>query len=333
MNESIAHLARRLRASISMQSVRQRYELLRHLRYDATRYVRHSGLCGCRSKAVLAAMITARYHSLEKGLSMPSPRLGFAEGVVKALVSLLSEYRERKYCMEDSQVQGAVEVLREYVSFHERSGIELGHLKAFVGEFSRSSNGVGGGTVEVRREHWLREASGDFRSVVLSRRSVRSFESVEVEMAQIEECVELALRSPSVCNRQCARVYAIRHNELISETLALQGGTRSFTGRIGMLLVVAADLSVFVGAWERQQAYIDGGLFAMSLLYALHYKHLGACCLHWSVAKEKDVKVRQLLHIRNCDAVVCLIAVGGLPERFKTAFSQRRKVEEILFFR
>ena len=49
-----------------------------------------------------------------------------------------------------------------------------------------------------------------------------------------------------------------------------------------MLLIIAMDLKAFVPAHERYQHWIDGGMFSMSIIYALHSLGLSSCCLNWS---------------------------------------------------
>ena len=78
------------------------------------------------------------------------------------------------------------------------------------------------------------------------------------------------------------------------------------------------------------QVWVDAGLFAMSLLYGLQYKGLGACILHWSVEKKRDIQLRDLTGIKPEQTIICLIAIGQLHDTFKVPNSQRRDLSEIL---
>src|SRR3546814_20513526 len=84
------------------------------------------------------------------------------------------------------------------------------------------------------------------------------------------EAVELALHSPSVCNRQASYVYCLQSREIIDRALSLQNGNRGFGHEIPCLLILCTDLSAFDTAGERYQHWIDGGMFSMSLVWALH---------------------------------------------------------------
>src|SRR5690606_22323819 len=119
----------------------------------------------------------------------------------------------------------------------------------------------------------------DFRTLFLGRTSVREFSSMAVDPAVINEAVELALKAPSVCNRQSSRVLVIYDRSTIQKILALQGGFRGYETP-NVLLVVTSDISIFVAPQERNQPYVDGGIFSMALLLALEFFSIAACPLN-----------------------------------------------------
>src|SRR3546814_1994141 len=70
--------------------------------------------------------------------------------------------------------------------------------------------------------------------------------------------------------------------EIIDRALSLQNGNRGFGHEIPCLLILCTDLSAFDTAGERYQHWIDGGMFSMSLVWALHALGYSSCCLNWS---------------------------------------------------
>jgi hypothetical protein len=54
--------------------------------------------------------------------------------------------------------------------------------------------------------------------------------------------------------------------------------------------VITAELGVFMNLDERNQAYTDGGMYAMNLLLALHHHQIAACPLNCSHSAAKDRK-------------------------------------------
>lgn len=71
------------------------------------------------------------------------------------------------------------------------------------------------------------------------------------------------------------------------------------------------------------------GIFIMNLSYALHYNKVAHCILNWYVLPKEDKKLRKLLQIPDEESVVCFIACGDLPERFKIVSSPRITAKDI----
>lgn len=85
----------------------------------------------------------------------------------------------------------------------------------------------------------------------------------------------------------------------------------------------------FEGIHERNQCFIDGGLFAMSVLYSLHAKGLATCPLNWSADEDQDMRLRSVIDIKPAENVIMMIAVGHYPPHLNVAKSTRKNVSEI----
>jgi nitroreductase len=166
--------------------------------------------------------------------------------------------------------------------------------------------------------------------MVRARHSVRNFEATPVEGDLIRNAVDLALRAPSVCNRQAWRVYALTSSDAIARALTAQNGNSGFGHQLQMLLVVACDLTRFLTIGERNQGWIDGGMFSMMLVLALHSHGLGTCCLNLSLDCQQDMRLREVVPIADHESPVMMIAVGHMPESLSVAQSRRRPVADVL---
>ena len=164
-------------------------------------------------------------------------------------------------------------------------------------------------------------------------RGVSGFEGRRNLVELIERAVRMAQRTPSVCNRQPWKAYAFTDPEQRKNLLSFQNGNRGFGDGAAQLLVVTSDLQHFTSVGERYQGWIDGGLFAMSLVHALHALGLGACMLNWSVTRETDAAMRAAAGIPDSELVIMMVAVGHLPERLRVAFSARKPLSDVLVVR
>jgi nitroreductase len=110
----------------------------------------------------------------------------------------------------------------------------------------------------------------------------------------------------------------------------LQNGNRGFGNQIKTLLLVTSDLGQFVSVGKRNQCWVDGGMFAMSLLYALHSLGVATCCLNWSVRRAVDHQMKRLIHLPDAEVIIMLIAVGHYPPHFHVTRSPRKPLRDIL---
>ncbi|WP_029007574.1 nitroreductase family protein [Azospirillum halopraeferens] len=300
--------------------------------YDLRRYLRWSSAGREElSQAQLAALVTLNYHRLEKGLALKTPRPGFGQDAVRLLMSLLDRYVAR-YGVDDTARAG-IDTLDAYRAFGRTHGLNHPEVDAAIARLGGSrADGVPpcGGTIPVDRATVAAAAPADPEAFFATRHSVRQFADAEVDMDTIARAVRMAQRTPSVCNRQSWKVHVFSDAEQKRRVLSFQNGNRGFGDQASKVLVVTSDLQHFTSVGERFQCWIDGGLFAMSLVYALHALGLGTCMLNWSVVKETDRAMRATAGIPDNEVVIMMIAVGHLPETLSVAHSLRKPLEEVL---
>lgn len=150
-----------------------------------------------------------------------------------------------------------------------------------------------------------------------------------VARVELEKAIEMSLRTPSVCNRQPARVRIFTDQQLISKALKVQGGFGGYDIPPALLLVTA-DLRAFMGANEHNEGYVDGGLFGMSLLYSLETCGLAACPLNTMFSEEADEQTRSMLAVPDNEVFIMYIAVGHFRETSKICRSQRFGIDRVL---
>jgi nitroreductase len=182
------------------------------------------------------------------------------------------------------------------------------------------------GVVQFQKQTYQNLAHGDFAALAGSRHSLRIFGDEAVKEDAVFSALEIARKTPSACNRQPWHVYWVRTPEAKNKLLEIQSGHRGFGAGADSFLIVTADIQSYFGVVERHQTFIDGGLYAMSLLYALHYAGLGACPLNWCVAFKTDMKLRNMFAIPDSENVIMIIAIGTLPQEIKAAKSLRKSV-------
>lgn len=307
------------------------FSLIINYLYDLKRYYVYSDSPKRKtSVSHLKTRMTENYHAIEKGLSLKDIRLGFGKDRIKELLEIIELYIEKKYDTKDYVYQNCLQVLKEYVDYHTRNNYNVDYLAEKLEKFSVNSDLITGGTILVKKDSLLRHSRGDFESLALNRHSIRNFSNEKIDYKKVSSAIELAGRTPSSCNKQPSRVYTIKDKNLINKALSFQSGNIGFGHLVDCLLIVTFDIESFNGAKNRNQGYIDGGMFAMSLIYSLQFQGLGSCALNWASDKVQDQSLREEINIKKSENVIMMIAVGNLPETLRVPKSLRLKNNDVL---
>lgn len=301
---------------------------------DARRFSARSGVVFAQRREVLEAEITMDYHRLEKGLSLPNPKPWFGREVVERLVSNTQAYVEAG----DHDISIAAASLGALLTYERAFRDEenvwwtdlsstVADLEARLGDAERFYGGV---KAPENTQDRVSAESWSFAHLAETRSSIRNFSSESVDPAAIEQAVVVAQKTPSVCNRQSSRVRIYPRGEIADSILALQNGNRGFGHTASHILIVTSDLTAFVSAGERNQPFVDGGMFAMSMVYALQDQGISSCCLNWSTTSMHDAKIRRLISIEDTEAVIMLIAVGIATPDAKATISRKRLLDRVI---
>lgn len=314
----------------------KRLWMLRYFLNDAFNVYRHMYWSSRnKSSLQLTSELLFQYHKLEKGLVMPDPKRFFGEAPAKAVLNLLDIWHLKGMSREDPIYLGALETLHTYQHRLESELLDkedrvLSMVRSFLHNYSIRTTSLVTPQFLVNLDGEENTSFHLFEQLVSVRRSVRSFSSKEVPITKIEHAVQLAQLSPSACNRQPCRIYLIRDEGRKKALLALQNGNRGFGHLIPTLAVITSDSGAFFDASERHEPYVDGGLFSMSLMYALSSQGLATCCLNWCVSPEQDKTMRTMLPLEGSELVIMFMAIGYPEPNALVPRSPRKSTECVM---
>jgi len=277
--------------------------------------------------------LTLAYHIVEKGLTMPEPRPGFGKAVVLSLLNTVFKYHNLNLPINELEFKQSVSVLKEYNAFHKHIGFKLdSEVAEKLDLIERQFQNVEGlKQIRTSKKDYFKDLNAPFDQFCKSRYSVRNFTKEPVPLSVFYDSIELAQKSPSFCNRQPTRVHIVKSEEIKKGILEIQNGNRRFGHLAETLIVLSSVISTTKDIHERNENHLNGGIFAMSLLNALHFYKVGACSLNWSVSNDKDLKIRKLLNIPENEVVLLVLACGYVPDEFSIASSPRKSAKEITF--
>lgn len=295
------------------------------------RYVKYSSVVKSSKSGMLLGKIIADYHVIEKGLTMPETRMGFGKDRMLQLIKYCEDYIN-KHNTTNEQLVHAINVINEYQRFHIEKGFTIDELLSDKIENLKdlANNKESCRQKEFTKEEYYKDVYNSFEQFSKSRLSVRNYSEEDVDIECIKEAVELAKHAPSSCNRQTTRVNIFTDKEKIKKILEIQGGNRGFGHLTNKLIILTSDLSYWHGVYEKSGAYVDGGIFAMNLLYSLHFKKIASCPLNCNLSLSKEKKLRQICDIPPSEVFVVMISCGYVPENFKVPYSKRYSTDHII---
>ena len=283
----------------------------------------------------LRFLIIKEAHVIEKGLSLEDCRPGFGIPKVQRLLKKVKIFTE-KYDDQEFLVF-TLSIVKRYVEFNRKcdsldSEIEkqFNALEKKVTKWNAYES-LFGGEMHIKRKEVEEATIIPFLKFVKTRHSVRTFTGDPVSKELLTKAIEIASFTPSACNRQPWGVFVFTKKENIINILDIQTGARQFKEKVGALIIVTSTMKAFFGG-ENNQWFINGGMYSMSLIYAIHSLGLGCVPLNMGIPQDRLDKIYAIGHIDSSQVPVLMIAIGHLPNEFKVAKSCRFPINNYTLF-
>lgn len=301
--------------------------------YDAWRFARWSNsLRVTPTERNLQSKIMMKYHVIEKGLSYTAYKPGFGVAKINELIDLIHSYLHT-YGHSCKEVDGAADALRDYLERNRACGhrdASVEHRIESCLAMIASENVRQPSTTRVPGSQADAWKGFDFDAFFCARHSTREFADRPVPAEVVRQAIQTARKAPSVCNRQAWRVHLFADRNSVADVLRYQDGNSGFGHAVPVVALVTMDVEHFQGIRERNQGWIDGGLFSMGFVLALHAKGLVTCCLNMCISPETDQKLRRHVGFKASEAPVMMIAIGYPLADYLVPSSRRKDVDDIL---
>lgn len=305
--------------------------LVRNSFIDAKLFYLHSMVFKDDTFNKIESRIILHYHGIEKGFLFENFRHKFGLFRVIELIELLKKEVVVKN-HKKSQIAVAYLAMCKYYERHLNDGIDISDFfKVEDYDFFKNLSTLNLDIVESHnRSDFFKKSNSNFSEFSKSRGSIRSFTGEKISIETINKIIDLSKTAPSVCNRQPTKVYYVESKSKIDQIFDIQQGLKGYSDEIVQLLVLVSDRNYFYTIGERNQLYIDGGMFLMNLLYAIHFHNVGACPAHWGFNHKQEKEIHKKLNLTESEKVICLVPIGIPKNEFKTTLSLRRNNDEIL---
>lgn len=276
--------------------LRQSYRFLRFLgqggsayAYDALTYLMFSATIVRFGINRSFGRVMVLVHALEKGLSLPNRRDGFGSEKLKEL-----EVWESKLVALPHSKKQAFLLCQIRKIKNDMEQFQAGKFKP--AKFERMP--------PIKPEQ--------FEDFLRSRSSGRFWSGEKVELDKLYSAQRLAVHTPSVCNRQPWGSEVIEDEKAIRQILEIQAGASGFGENASALIIIFSDLAAYWHSHERNQVWIDGGMYAQSFLLALHASGVSACPLNLCLNPIKERKILKMVGLSSNYRLIMAIGVGSV---------------------
>lgn len=282
------------------------------------------------------SLIVRLLHSIEKGLCLEAPRMGFGVAKLKDLKAQCEAFA-KKYGADEYCLQMARDVFNEYLAFHTTKGFENNDIvliRKLADEINRLVKPCvqrAGGTVIVRPHEELATVRS-IEDLLNLRHSVREFAQETIPNEEILQAVRLAQRCPSACNRQAVRAYVLPAKKLCELYDNNLSGIGGFAENADKFILITGKISAY-SFTEYNQYIVSASMFASYLALTLLTTNIGSCIVQRPLRNTKQFKaIAKACQIPGDEQMVMMMAIGRLKEQYKAPYSGRFPAEEIIRF-
>lgn len=295
------------------------------------RYIANGNRMGDKDK--LLTDLSIRAHAIEKGMSIGNVKIGFGQQKVMALLNDLNRYFGLGGAKEF--VAETCSIINKYLLFNEELGADMSRVRKaydkFLSEKDITVTTDMGGILRLTLSEEKEKAKLPFGEFSQSRHSIRDFGKEPVSEETIRKALKMCEHTPSACNRQTWKIYIYKDKEKRQELFNLQLGCKGFSEDMQYAILICGNIRGY-NINELYQMYVDGGIYSMNLLYALHYLDVAAIPLTMAHKKSRTKLIKKKLNIPENEMPVLLIGVGSYKEQYKVAVSERKPFEEYCRF-
>lgn len=310
-----------------------RRRLAKLLNLEKEYLVRYNGSFETNNDAVkLENKIRVSVHGIEKGFSYRSPKPAFGIDKILGLLTMLKHYKTLPDASE-TFLKDCLATIKYYIDTYK--GNE--EIEPIVKDYEALAASVGG-CIEAK-DAILNINKSDvdtilgsinYEEFVASRHSYRFYAKMPVDKELLKKALKIAEHTPTACNRQAQKVYVFTGEE--KDKLLNIGPSRGFVTEIDTAILITVDMRAYFSE-EFYQCYVDGGLYAMNLINAIHSTGLGCIPLTAGMfAVNKREELSKNFNIPLNEAPIITIGIGNREDSAQVNASYRKSYTEYTIF-
>lgn len=311
----------------------RRRRLAKLLNLEKEYLVKYNGSFDSDNDAVkLENKIRVSVHGIEKGFSYRSPKPAFGIDKILGLLTMLKHYKTLPEASE-AFVKDCLSTVKYYIDTYKGNEKIEQIVKRYVvlAESVSGSIEAKDATLNINKSDVDAILNSiNYEAFVASRHSYRFYTNTPVDKELLQKALKIAEHTPTACNRQAQKVYVFTGEN--KDKLLNIGPSRGFVTEVDTAILITVDMRAYFSE-EFYQCYVDGGLYAMNLINAIHSTGLGCIPLTASMfAINQRKELSERFNIPLNEAPVITIGIGNREESAQVNASYRKSYTEYTIF-
>lgn len=268
-------------------------------------------------------------HAIEKGLTSKNHRF-FGIKKTENIINYLKIYEKNNW-EKDFAYKLGFNILVSYADFYKKNSWtnreEYLKVKKFIE--SRKIDKLNAGCFELFKKDFISNSNIDYLKFLNSRHSVRNYEKERIKESDVIKAVNMALRTPTACNRQMCKIYYINDENIRSNALKYGHGLTNFEIDTVNMFIITFDISSLCCLGDRHQGWFNSGLVSMNFVNALHSLGIGSCFIQFGNDYKEENDMKKLIGIPDNEKIAVIISAGYYSEKSIVPYSSRKAINEI----
>lgn len=268
-------------------------------------------------------------HAIEKGMTSKAPR-HFGIEKTNNIMYNLSLYDKNNW-KKDFAYNFGLSILNKYNLFYEKNNwinqSEYQKTKEFLKNKEITEDL--GGVINIKKDSFINEAMIDYDLFLSSRHSVRSYLNKELSENDVIKAVNMAIKTPTACNRQMCKIYNVSSLETKNIIYRYAHGLTNFDKKYIGIFVITYDVSSLCNEYEMYQGFFNAGLVSMNFVNALHSLGIGSCFLEYLNSSKDEAEMKKILNIPNNEQIAIMLAAGYYEDSIISPKSSRKSIDDI----
>lgn len=281
----------------------------------------------------LEADIVRYVHSIEKGLSIANPRLGFGVAKIEYMFSLVERYRKIEKNNLDC-LYFVCDALQAYLDFHVANDFENENIINIKDKYLELKKQLPPVEEKFGGVDTISISDMDFNVLEIeklfnTRHSIREFSGEKISDEEIKKAIKLAQRSPSACNRQGVRIYSVSSEKYMKDIGNSLEGIGGFAEDVDRFLLITGKQSAY-SLSEKNQYIVSASMFGAYLTLALHAYGIAACTIQRPLTPQRSwIEFCEKNQIPRDEQLVMMIGIGKYKEKCTVPLSKRYAIDKI----